>query len=108
MEKLGKAVLLELLAIWLPCMIFWFHTENSRGIRDYHLADELRIQVENRQMSVENFLIYMMSVDYSRIREEETLKALAVAARSRLYAHLNEYNSVGNNAEGTGNSTEST
>lgn len=51
----------------------------------------VRIQVNNCTVNVENFLIFMISVDYQPDMEEEALKAFAVAARSSLYAHLNRY-----------------
>lgn len=74
-------------------MVFWFRTGNSRGLRGTVASDTdgVWIQVNNRTVSVENFLIFMISVDYQPDMEEEALKAFAVAARSSLYAHLNRY-----------------
>lgn len=74
-------------------MVYWFRTGNSRGLEEHSLMDTagVRIQVNNHTVNVENFLIYMISVDYQPAMEEEALKAFTVAARSSLYAHLNRY-----------------
>lgn len=92
MKRIGKRmvslVLLELSVILLPCLICWFRTGNSRGIRPVTSRDSLQIEVDGRHLSVDNFLIQMICVDYTADMEEEALKALVVAARSHLYASL--------------------
>ena len=92
MKRIGKRmislVLLELSVILLPCLICWFRTGNSRGIRPATSRDSLQIEVDGRHLSVDNFLIQMICVDYTADMEEEALKALVVAARSHLYASL--------------------
>ena len=92
MKRIGKRmislVLLELSVIFLPCLICWFRTGNSRGIRPVTSRDSLQIEVDGRHLSVDNFLIQMICVDYTADMEEEALKALVVAARSHLYASL--------------------
>lgn len=97
LEYMGKAVLLMLILMAAPCMVLWFHTGNSQGLDAPGINTEdssmegIQIMVDSRLLNVETFLIYMISVDYSADMEEETLKALAVAARSKLYAHLKAY-----------------
>lgn len=93
LEYVGKALLLEFIAMLVPCMVLWFHTGNSRGLQenDTITADKLQILVDNKSMDVETFLIHVISVDYQPEMEEEALKALAVAVRSHVYAHLNRY-----------------
>lgn len=92
-RRLFQSALLVLTVSLVPCMVFWFRTGNSRGLRENVGSDRdgVWIQVNNRTVSVENFLIFMISVDYQPDMEEEALKAFAVAARSSLYAHLNRY-----------------
>ncbi len=84
------AVFLVLVVTLVPCMVFWFCSGNSRGLRDGVELEEagVRIQVDDDTMDVESFLISMISVDYQSGMDEEALKAFAVAARSSLYAHL--------------------
>lgn len=93
LEYVGKALLLELIAMLVPCMVLWFHTGNSRGLQEEDLvtADKVQILVDNKGMDVETFLIHAISVDYQPKMETEALKALAVAARSHVYAHLKWY-----------------
>lgn len=92
-RRLFQSALLVLTVSLVPCTVFWFRTGNSRGLEENALADTagVQIQVDQERMPVENFLISMVSVDYQPDMEEEALKALAVAARSSLYAHLNRY-----------------
>lgn len=96
LEFVGKALLLEFLAMLVPCMVLWFYTGNSRGLQEQNpiTADTVQILVDNRSMDVETFLIHMISVDYQAGMEKEALKALAVAERSHLYAHLSEAGTV--------------
>lgn len=82
-----------LILVMVPCMVFWFGTGNSRGLRDgtdWNAAG-VRILVDNEPLDVENFVISMISVDYLPEMEEEALKAFSVAARSSLYAHIEKY-----------------
>ncbi|MGN0293562.1 MAG: SpoIID/LytB domain-containing protein [Lachnospiraceae bacterium] len=92
-RRLFQSALLVLTVSLMPCMVFWLRTGNSRGLGKNAAADMegVRIQVNNSTVSVENFLIFMISVDYQPDMEEEALKAFAVTARSSLYAHLNRY-----------------
>lgn len=96
LEFFGKALLLEFLAMLLPCMVLWFHTGSSRGLQESNFitTDKVQILVDNRSLDVETFLIYMISVDYQAEMEKEALKALAVAARSHLFAHLPDVSEV--------------
>lgn len=89
----GFAALLVLVSVLMPCFIYWFHTGNSRGVYPGIRLDisGVQIQVDNESMDVENFLILMICVDYQPDMEEEALKAFAAAARSSLYAHLEQY-----------------
>lgn len=94
LENMAKAVLAELIVMLLPCMVFWFHTGNSRGLAEEGRENgfwNVQIEVDHYRMNVENFLIHMISVDYQPNMEEEALKALAVAERSHLYAYLSRY-----------------
>ncbi|MDD7388813.1 MAG: SpoIID/LytB domain-containing protein [Lachnospiraceae bacterium] len=92
-RRLFLTFLLIFTVSMVPCMVYWFRTGSSRGLAEDALTDMagVRIQVNNCTVNVENFLIFMISVDYQPDMEEEALKAFAVAARSSLYAHLNRY-----------------
>lgn len=93
----GKAVFLIWILMTVPCILFWFHTGNSRGLEwnegqsKESVGKSTQILVDSRPYSVEKFLISMISVDYSADMDMETLKTLAVAARSKLYAHLQKH-----------------
>lgn len=90
---LGVSVLLVSGVMVLPCLVFWICTGNATGLCGSMAMDAagVRIQVDNKTVDVEKFLIFVISVDYLPDMEEQALKAFAVAARSSLYAHMNSY-----------------
>lgn len=90
-----------LVAVLLPCMVFWLSGReperngtwlypwkwDSGG--DY--AGDSRavyIELDGKYLDTEEFLMYMMTADGAWMQEPEALKAYAIAARSKLYAHL--------------------
>lgn len=95
----GRTMLMGLVAVLLPCMVFWLsgREPEKNGMGRYPWEDgetisgdsrSVYIELNGRYLDTEGFLLYMMTVDGAWMQEPEALKAYAIAVRSKLYAHL--------------------